>query len=160
MTITYNDIMAMGFRIGTDIKQTTIELALEAALLYYVQPSMEAADFDALMDLQDTDVLVKGGKTTGTPPHYVAGLKKGLGYIAYAELLRMNINATTFGSVQKSDEFSTNVDPSEQIRYFLTIGLQYVREVVKILGYRWHAVTGVARETYYTRKGERHHGTF
>ena len=153
MIITYNDIIAMGFRIGTDIRQETVELALDAAVLYYLEPSMEPKDFDALAELPATSVLVKGGKYTETnPPRYVAGLKKGIAYLAYAELLRMNINATSFGSVQKNDEFSQNVDPKEQINYFLAVGLQYVRQVLDILGYRFEPKTGVGRETYYQRK--------
>lgn len=153
MILTYNDIMAMGFRIGTDIRKETVELALEAAELYYVEPSLTPSDFDALTQIAATSPLVKGGTYTDADKTYhVAGLKKGLAYIAYAELLRMNINATSFGSVQKNDEFSQNVDPKEQINYFLAVGLRYVRQVCNILGYKWDAQTGVGRETYYTRK--------
>lgn len=154
MILTYNDIMAMGFRIGRDVPQATVELAIETAELYYLQPSLKAQDFVALRDLEPTAVLIAGGlfvEDDGTQ-HFIAGLKKGLAHIAYAELLRMNINATTFGSVQKNDEFSVNVNPTEQIRYFLAVGLRYVREVCELSGYSFEAQTGVNRETYYTRR--------
>lgn len=94
----------MGFRIGNDIKQPTVELAIETAELYYVQPSIEPAEFVELTQLPATSVLLVGGLYVDSDEksHFIAGLKKGLAFIAYAELLRMNINATTFGSVQKT----------------------------------------------------------
>lgn len=156
MILTYNEIMALGFRIGTDIKQATVELAIEAAELYYLAPSLTDDQYNAILALDGDNALIAGGTYTdddgGT--HVVAGLKKALAYIAYAELLRMNINATTFGSVQKNDEFSTNVDPKEQIHYFLAVGLQYMRKVCDLLGYKMQSVTGVGRETYYPRRKE------
>ena len=154
MILTYNDIMNYGFRIGNDIKQPTVELAIETAELYYLQPSVKPSEFIELTELPATSVLLVGGLYVDDngSSHYIAGLKKGLAHIAYAELLRININATTFGSVQKNDEYSVNVDPKEQIKYFLAVGLQYVREVCELSGYQWHAQTGVNRETYYTRK--------
>lgn len=146
--------MAMGFRIGRDIPQATVELAIETAELYYIQPSINPEQFEELRQLPATSALLVGGLFVDTDnnSHFIAGLKKGIAHIAYAELLRMNINATTFGSVQKNDEYSTNVDPREQIKYFLAVGTQYVREVCELSGYKWHAQTGVNRETYYTRK--------
>lgn len=146
--------MNYGFRIGNDIKQPTVELAIETAELYYLQPSVKPSEFVELTQLPATSVLLVGGMYVDSDGknHFVAGLKKGIAHIAYAELLRMNINATTFGSVQKNDEYSTNVDPREQIKYFLAVGTQYVREVCELSGYQWHAQTGVNRETYYTRK--------
>lgn len=146
--------MAMGFRIGRDIPQTTVELAIETAELYYIQPSINPEQYEELRQLPATSALIVGGLfvDTDNKSHYIAGLKKGIAHIAYAELLRMNINATTFGSVQKNDDYSTNVDPREQIKYFLAVGTQYVREVCELSGYKWHAQTGVNRETYYTRK--------
>lgn len=157
MILSYNDIMAMGFRIGTDIKEATVELAIEAAEMYYIAPSLEAGGYDVLATLDTDSALVKGGTYTDDDgvKHHIAGLLKGIGYIAYAELLRMNISATTFGSVQKSDEYSENVDPREQIRYFLAVGMQYVRQVCALAGLSWRAQTGVGRETYYTRKEDR-----
>ena len=154
MILQYNEIMAMGFRIGRDIPQSTVELAIETAELYYIQPSINPEQFEELRQLPATSALLVGGLfvDTDNKSHFIAGLKKGIAHIAYAELLRMNINATTFGSVQKNDEYSTNVDPREQIKYFLAVGTQYVREVCELSGYKWHAQTGVNRETYYTRK--------
>lgn len=148
--------MAMGFRIGSDIKQATVELAIEAAELYYLAPSLTDTQFDALCDLDSDSVLLTGGTYTDDDgnDHRIAGLRKGLAYLAFAELLRMNINATTFGSVQKNDEFSTNVDPSAQIHYFIAVGLQYVRKVCDLMGYKFQAVTGVGRETYYPKRKE------
>lgn len=144
----------MGFRIGRDIPQTTVELAIETAELYYIQPSINPEQYEELRQLPATSALIVGGLfvDTDNKSHFIAGLKKGIAHIAYAELLRMNINATTFGSVQKNDDYSTNVDPREQIKYFLAVGTQYVREVCELSGYKWHAQTGVNRETYYTRK--------
>lgn len=155
--LTYNDIIGYGFRIGSDVKQATVELAIEAAELYYLQPSLSDEDFNTLEAIDENDPRMKGGVYTHDGKTVrLAGLKKGLAYIAYGELLRMNINATTFGSVQKEDEYSVNVDPKEQIRYFVTVGLRYVRQVCEVCGMRMHAQTGVARETYYgSRKEEK-----
>ena len=160
MILTYENIMAYGFRTGADIPRATVELAIEAAELYYLQPSISGNNFAELVALPATSVLLVGGLYVDAKgdSHWIAGLKKGLAYIAYAELLRMNINATTFGSVQKTDEYSQNVDPKEQIRYFLSVGLRYVREVCDLSGYKWNAITGVGRETYFGK--ERHNGTF
>ena len=157
MILSYNDIMAMGFRIGSDLKSTTVELAIDTAERYYLQPSISNDDYNAILALTANDPVIAGGAYTdahGTT-HQLAGLKKALGFIAYAELLRMNINATTFGSVQKDDEYSNNVDPTEQIRYFLTVGLQYINQVCKVKGFAYHPVTGVGRETYFVRKEEK-----
>lgn len=156
MILSYNEIMTMGFRIGRDVQQATVELAIEAAELYYVQPSLRGADFAALCEMDAAAVLIAGGMFVDDKgdKHFIAGLKKGIAYIAYAELLRMNIAATTFGSVQKSDEFSTNVDPREQIKYCLAVGTQYVREVCELAGYSYQPATGVNRESYYIRRKE------
>lgn len=149
--------MGYGFRIGRDVPQATVELAIETAELYYLQPSLSGADFVALRDMDATAVLIAGGLFVDEhdESHFIAGLKKGLAFIAYAELLRMNINVTTFGSVQKSDEFSQNVDPREHIKYYIAVGTQYVREVCKLAGYKYSPQTGVNRETYFTRKEEK-----
>lgn len=154
MILNYSEIMAMGFRIGRDIPEETVKLAIESAELYYIQPSMKPNDFSALCDMDGTAVLIAGGMFVDEKGdvHHIAGLKKGIGLIAYAELLRMNIAATTFGSVQKNDEYSTNVDPKEHIKYYLNIGLQYVREVCVLAGYEYKPVTGINRETYYTSR--------
>lgn len=156
MILTYNEIMAMGFRIARDIPQTSVELAIETAEMYYLQPSIKATEFAELVDMDATAVLIAGGLFVDGQgvSHYIAGLKKGLAHIAFAELLRMNINATTFGSVQKTDEYSTNVDPKEQIKYFLSVGLRYIREVCELAGYTFEAQTGVNRESYFTRRKE------
>ena len=139
MILTYNDIMNYGFRIGNDIKQPTVELAIETAELYYLQPSVKPSEFVALTQLPATSVLLVGGLYVDDDnnSHFVAGLKKGLAFIAY---------------VQKNDEYSVNVDPREQIKYFLAVGTQYVREVCELSGCQWYAQTGVNRETYYIRK--------
>lgn len=154
MILSYSEIMEMGFRIARDIPQATIELAIETAELYYLQPSIAPANFVDFWNMDATAVLIAGGmfvEEDGTQ-HFIAGLKKGIAHIAYAVLLRMNINATTFGSVQKVDEFSQNVDPRENVKYFLTVGLRYVREVCELAGFKFDAQTGVNRETYFTRR--------
>ncbi len=148
--------MSYGFRIGSDIKQETVTLAIETAEQYYLKPSLDADVYNAIRELSDTAVLLAGGLYVNEDgdSFFIVGLKKALAFIAYGELLRMNINATTFGSVQKNDEYSQNVDPSKQIQYFVTVGLQYMREACEAAGYKIHGQTGVARETYYTRRKE------
>lgn len=156
MILTYSDIMSYGFRIGADIRQETVELAIDTAEKYIVFPSLEGDGYDTLANLPADSVLVVGGEYVypDGKKAAVAGLKKGIAHIAFAELLRMNIAATTFGSVQKEDDYSTNVDPKEQIRYFLAVGTQYVRQVCDILGMKMQAVTGVNKETYFGRRKE------
>lgn len=157
MILTYSDLMGYGFRIARDVPQATVELAIETAELYYLQPSLSGADFCALRDMDATAVLISGGLYVDSDDnsHFIAGLKKGLAFVAYAELLRMNINATTFGSVRKTDEYSENVDPSANIKYCLSVGLQYIREVCELAGYKYEPKTGVNRETYFAKRGGR-----
>ena len=156
MILDYTHIMAMGFRIGRDIPQATVELAIETAEMYYVKPSVDTETYETLITLESDSPLLVGGEYTDSKggKHYVAGMNKALAHIAYAELLRMNINATTFGSVQKTDDSSENVNPAANIKYHLAVGLQYAREVVVALGAKWVATTGVNRESYYTRRKE------
>lgn len=162
MILNYTQFMAYGFRVGTDIPEVTVELALETAERYYFQQGLKREDYNAIVSIaSDTTStyypLVNGGIYTDTEGTVwdVAGLRKGLAFIGYAQLLKMNVNATTFGSVQKQDEYSRNIDTADHIRYFLTVGLAYVREVLDILKYQYNPVTGIARETYFTRKEEK-----
>lgn len=157
MILSYNELLSMGFRIGRDVPQATVELAISMAELYMVKPSLLDSDFNALCDMDASSALIAGGTYTDEQgnSHRVAGLKMGIGCIAYAELLRMNITVTTFGSVQKNDEFSINVEPKEQIKHMLAVGTQYVREVCTLAGMKYEPTTGVNRETYFKggRKG-------
>lgn len=149
-------MMSYGFRIGNDVRRETVELAIETAEQYYLKPSIEASAYEAIREMDDTAVLLSGGLYVDSAggSHFIVGLKKAVAFVAYAELLRMNINATTFGSVQKNDDYSQNVNPSEHIKYFITVGLQYMREACDVAEYKWNAKTGVARESYYTQRKE------
>lgn len=128
------DFLAMGFKIGTEIKTAFVTAAIEEAELAYVKRAIGDASYIALSS--DTSAVVAGGSYTDADGgvHYLAGLKKAIGNIAFACLLRADINATNFGSVEKTDEHSRSKDPWEVAKYHYNIGIQYLRELEGIKG--------------------------
>ena len=88
-------------------------------------------------------VLVNGGTWNGL---CFAGLKRAIANIAYAFLLRENVNATRFGSIRKYDENSSNIDENllyNAAKHHFTIGKAYLTEITQELdGCDWKKANG------------------
>ena len=146
MILTPTELLAMGLNISTEIPQTKVAAAIEEAELSILKPAIGDTNYIALLGMQSNDPAIAGGQYTkadGTVV-FLAGVKKAAAYLAFACLLRHNISATVFGSVQKTDEHSQNADPWEWCRYNFQVGASYLREVAAALG--WKANLG---DTYF-----------
>ena len=122
--INESDVRNCGFRIGGDVPPSAINKAIEEAELFIVIPNLGDAAFATI----STDTTLNGGTAT------MAGLKKAECYIAMALLMRDNAFVTSFGVVQKRDEYSTQVDIWATASYYYSVGMQYLRDVAKAAG--------------------------
>lgn len=136
MIITANDLLSMGFRVSVD--EDTIGRAIQDAELFYVKSVIGNANYITYTGTveQGTNeyIYLNGGVVNGV--HY-AGLKLAVAHIAYAYLLRMNVNSTNFGSVRKYDENSSNIDEEllySTTKHHFTIGKSYLRELLPVIG--------------------------
>lgn len=137
--ITTVELLSSGLRIGKEIPTDNLNEAIDTAWLYVVKSGMSDADFSTLASLSHSSNEYVGGIITipGGATFYCAGLKRALAHITFACLLRQNINATNFGSVQKKDDYSYNAEPFEVAKYNMTIGISYLRDVCRATGTKW-----------------------
>lgn len=137
MILTPNELVSMGLNIGSEIPQTKLQAAIEEGELSVVKPAIGDDAYIAAAGLGSTDPLLIGGQTTDQQGNdvFLAGLKKAIGYIAFACLIRHTMQSTNFGTVQKNDEHSTNTDPWEWARYNFGVGTRYLREVAAAAGW-------------------------
>ena len=131
------DLLSMGLNIGSEIPQTKLAAAIEEGELSVVKPAIGDDAYIAALALASTDPLLIGGQATDQQGKqvFLAGLKKAVGYIAFACLIRHTMQSTNFGTVQKNDEHSTNTDPWEWARYNFGVGTRYLREVAAAAGW-------------------------
>lgn len=131
------DLLNMGLNIGSEIPQAKLTAAIEEGELSVVKPAIGDDAYIAATGLASTDPLLIGGQTTDQQGNqvFLAGLKKAMGYIAFACLIRHTMQSTNFGTVQKNDEHSTNTDPLEWARYNFGVGTRYLREVAAAAGW-------------------------
>lgn len=137
MILTPNELVSMGLNIGSEIPQAKLQAAIEEGELSVIKPAIGDTAYIAALSLQQNDPLLIGGQATDPDGGavYVAGLKKAVGYIAFACLIRHTMQSTSFGTVQKNDDHSTNTDPWEWARYNFGVGTRYLREVAAAAGW-------------------------
>lgn len=138
MILTTNILRSYGFRIDAGIQDAQLQRAVDEAEQGFAVRYFGQEHYQHLLTLEANDPIIAGGTI---PTHdggsaIIAGYMKAVAYIAYACLLRHNINATTFGSVRKKDEHSDNVDPWEVARYFESYGRGWFVELAEALGWR------------------------
>lgn len=138
-------IKGLGLPIG-DITVARIDSAVMEAEMAVVKPAIGDANYIALYD--ETGNWMNGGVVTDPAGNsrYVAGFANAISYIAYAHLLRHNLVATVFGTVQKQDEHSSHPDPWEEAKYYFTEGWQMLRDCCAAKG--WPIINNT---NYYTR---------
>lgn len=129
-------MIASGLRMDTNLPDAVFNNAIQEGALFHAKALLGEKHFNEALSFEGA--LLNGGEVDDPKgeTHFIAGLKTTLVYFAYVSLLRHNIVATSFGSVQKTDEYSTNVNPMEQIKYFETIARQFLREIAECKGWR------------------------
>lgn len=134
MLITSNDIYDSGLSVSTEIPEASVERAIKTAEQYMVRPRLTNAIYIEFANGEHTD-LFNGGIVNET--EYITGLKEAIIELTFAVLLHQSINATTFGSVVKTDDYSKYAgydDIAEEAKRHIEIGLAYLKEITNILG--------------------------
>lgn len=133
MLITANDIYDSGLSVSEEIPQANIERAITTAEQFMVRPRLTNKVYIDFLNGHHTDLF--NGGVIGD--NFVAGLKEAEIELSFAVLLHQTINATTFGSVTKKDDYSDYAGydniAAESARH-IEIGLAYLKEVTDILG--------------------------
>lgn len=133
MLITTTDIYNSGLPISEEIPMAAIERAITTAEQFIVRPRLtDKVYIDFLNGLHDD--LLDGGVVG---ENYVTGLKEAEIELTFAVLLHQTINATTFGSVVKTDDYSKYAgydNIADEAKRHIEIGLAYLKEITNILG--------------------------
>lgn len=133
MLITVNDIYSSGLSVSQEIPEANIERAIKTAEQFMIRPRLtDKVYIDFLNGLHDD--LLDGGVVG---ENYVTGLREAEIELTFAVLLHQSINATTFGSVVKIDDYSKYAGYdgiAEEAKRHIEIGLAYLKEVTTILG--------------------------
>lgn len=128
-------LLNFGLPISSEIEYNKLERAISTAENIVIKPRL--GDLYALMveNELEYDIAINGGVLVDeiNDKHiYVAGIKEAEAHIAFAILLGDIINATAFGSVLKTDDYSTHADETKLRRVAMThteIGMQYLKEI-------------------------------
>lgn len=134
MLITASEIYNSGLSVSTEIPQVNVERAITTAEQYMVRPRLTDKVYLEFVNGQHNDLL-NGGIVNVT--NFVAGLKQAEIELTFAVLLHQSINATTFGSVIKTDDYSKYAgydNIAEEAKRHIEIGLAYLKEITDILG--------------------------
>lgn len=108
--------------------------------MYIVKPRLTDSKYiEIITDPTEYEVLIEGGVATKENGEqvYLAGLKRAMCHLSYAILIRENINATSFGTVTKKDDYSDVASEERIHRVGMQngeIGMQYLKEVTDFLG--------------------------
>lgn len=146
MILSPDEFINFGLKMSVD--EPTLLRALEDAELFYIKSVIGDTNYINYSTNTFTPdsmeyVILNGGIYDN---HYYAGLKRAVANVAYAFLLRMNVNATRFGTVRKYDDNSSNVDETllyNTTKHHFTIGKAYLKEVCYLLdGCDWSKANG------------------
>ena len=133
MLITSNDIYNSGLSVSEEIPQANVERAIKTAEQFMVRPRLTDKVYIDFVNGLHNDLL--NGGIVGE--NYVTGLKEAEIELTFAVLLHQSINATTFGSVVKTDDYSKYAgydDIADEAKRHIEIGLAYLKEITNILG--------------------------
>lgn len=130
----------IGLPIG-DIKTERIDAAISEAEMTVVKTAIGDDNYIALHD--EGGNWMNGGVVTGEDGrfHYIGGFAAAISYIAFAHLLRHNLVATAFGTVQKQDEHSSHPDILEEAKYYYHTGWTMLRDCCAAKGWKINNVT-------------------
>lgn len=139
MIIDIDYLLDAGFDISDEINQNKLNNAIRTAEFYIVKPRLGDLYIPILENADgDYDDIIEGGIVTDEDgkEHHLAGLELAEANIAYGLLLRDNVNATIFGDVKKSDDYSdqaTEADIKRVAMFHNEVGLAYLKEVTDYL---------------------------
>lgn len=139
------DLVDFGLKSSAD--EIEISNSIADAELFYVKSVIGDSNYilfnGELEEGTKEYILKNGGEWEGL---YFAGLKRAIANIAFAFLLRENVNSTRFGSVRKVDENSSNIDENllyNSSKHHVTIGKAYLKEITNELqGCNWSNANG------------------
>lgn len=136
MLIDNNFILQFGLPISDEIATEKIERAIFTAENIIIKPRLGWKLFADLVEnpTQYETVLNGGLLLEGDKRIYVAGLKAAEAHLAFSVLLGDNVNSTVFGSVLKTDDYSTHAGEDRIRRVAMThneIGLEYLNEITE-----------------------------
>lgn len=135
MLIDTSYLLAFGLPISEEIDYNKLERAISTAENIVIKPRLGDLYAEIVENPLDYDIAINGGVLVDeeTEKHiYVAGLKSAEAHIAFGILLGDVINATAFGSVMKTDDYSTHADEDKLRRVAMMnteIGMQYLKEI-------------------------------
>lgn len=122
------------------VSDTVLQRCIEYAERLWLREAIGTTALVAAQALAATDPLIKGDDT-------YSGLLRGLEYIAVSHLLMNDAFASTFGTVQKKDDNSYNVDPWRLGKEYETIGRTIVREYADMVGCPYHSQSTTLTES-------------
>lgn len=125
MLLTPTTLRTYGLRIDAGIPDAVLQLHITNAQVL-VEELLGMTTWAVVAQLQDVDVVLKGG--TGSDGRTLLGLERSAAYIAYALLLHDNVFASTFGTTNKRDEYSTAADPTDVSRQWYAYGIKGVEQ--------------------------------
>lgn len=141
MIITVNELLESGLPISDEIDNAKLKRAIETIEQYIVKPRLGDQMFYNMIGnpSEYTDELNGGYVIDGDRCAYLTGLKIAEYHLAFAELINMDIAATSFGSnVKLNPDVSrpTNTDELRRVGMSHTeIGLQFIKEITD-----WHKI--------------------
>lgn len=143
MLITTTQLLNSGLPISDEIATARLERAIHTAEHLIVRPRLGDELYTAVVNGTPTESPVKeilnGGvltKPDGTTC-IVSGLYPAMYHLSFAALISDTVNATTFGSVVKKDEYSDAAGLerlTNQCRMHVEIGLQWTEEIAAAYG--------------------------
>lgn len=132
-----------GLRLDAGVSDDVLQNAIWSAEMTEVLPAIGGNTYTELAGLMDADheLFIKG--EMGCPPMALA-----LAKIAYGYLLVADINATTFGSVQKKADNSQNIDPFKHAQRNVADGIKMLRYYMTFhdVNYKWEEQSTIFHE--------------
>lgn len=122
------------------VTDSVLQRCIEYAERLWLREAIGTTALVAAQALPATDPLIKGDDT-------FSGLLRGLEYIAVSHLLQNDAFASTFGTIQKKDENSYNVDPWKLSKEYETIGRTIVRQYADMVGCPYHSQSTTLTES-------------
>lgn len=139
MITTTNELLNSGLPVSDEVDNAKLQMALHTAENYIVRPRLTNERYIGIEENpEEYAAILNGGKLLeGDITYYFSGLKAAIHHLAYALLMRDNLNATSFGTVTKKDDYS-EVSAEERLRtvvmYHTEIGLAYLKEIEQYFG--------------------------
>lgn len=140
MLIDYNSFTGSGLPVSDNVSQERVNRCIRTAELAILKPRLgDTLYIDITTNPSQHTTEINGGTLTdaGGNAIYVAGLKDALFHITFAVLLFDEIQATTFGSVIKKDDYSEHagLERLEKVaKLHMEEGLAYIKEITDYNG--------------------------